>query len=58
MTLKDGICDGCKDIGMSNCIACIQRRNSAESEKLGKKEGDSGRDTVVGHAKTGKEEKK
>ena len=36
MTARDGICEGCQDIGMANCIACIQRRNREDMEKMSK----------------------
>ena len=36
MSARDGVCEGCQDIGMANCIACIQRRHRAEMEKMSK----------------------
>ena len=36
MSARDGVCEGCQDIGMANCIACIQRRNREDMEKMSK----------------------
>lgn len=26
MSARDVVCKGCKDVGIANCIACLQRR--------------------------------
>ena len=36
MSARDGVCEGCQDIGMTNCIACGQRRNREDMEKMSK----------------------
>lgn len=35
MTAKDGICDGRKDIGLTNCVNCVQRREREAMDKAG-----------------------
>lgn len=43
MSAQNGVCKGCKDIGIANCIACLQRRFREELEQSCRR-----RRTVVG----------
>ena len=43
MSAKDGVCEGCKDIGIANRIACLQRRFREElAQSIRRRSADDG----------------
>ena len=53
MSARDGVCEGFKDIGIANCIACLQRRFREElAQSIRRRSADDG----IRHEKEGTED--